>query len=99
MSEKLEEILEIIFGVIIFGILFIVLPGIGGYIETHYTREAKVVSIENEIIVVEDKIGMLWEFEGDSFEINDDVKMKMFNNYTDETIKDDEIISIKRVDK
>lgn len=95
MKEKIDEVFEFILGMVIITVVFFVIPGIAGYIENHYWRDAQVVEIENENVVMEDRIGHIWVFEGDGFEVGDNVKMYMFNNYTDSIITDDEIIKIK----
>lgn len=77
--------------------LFFVLPGIAGYIENHYTREATVICVNEDEIIVNDKTGNKWAFYGTDYTEGDTVKMKMFTNYTDSNIYDDEIIDVKIV--
>ena len=67
------------------------------YVETHYTREAEVVSVDGTTIEVEDKRGFLWAFDGEGFEEGDSVKMKMFTNCTDSVISDDVIEDVKKL--
>ena len=50
MKEKIEDT---VIGILLIGI-FIFIMGVAGYIETHYTREATVVKINEDEIVVED---------------------------------------------
>ena len=77
---------EIIIGVVMFLLVFVVLPGLVGNYEHHYTRKAEVV---------EDNCGYLWEFYGNDYEVGQQVKMKMFTNYTHDTIFDDEIEKVE----
>ena len=86
---------EIIVGVVMFLLVFIVLPGLVGNYEHHYTREAEVVEVSDDLIVVEDNCGYLWEFYGNDYEVGQQVKMKMFTNYTHDTVFDDEIEKVE----
>lgn len=86
---------EIIVGTVMLLLVFVVLPGLVGNYEHHYTRNAEVVEVSDDLIVVEDNCGYLWEFYGDGFEVGQKVEMKMFTNYTHNTIFDDEIEKIK----
>ena len=71
-----------------------------GYYETHYTREADVMEVKGDTIVVVDWFsGNSWEFYGDGYKVGDEVKMKMFNNYTDNDITDDEILDVKIINR
>ena len=93
--RKNNEVVEFVFGLAVFLLVFIVLPGIVGNYEHHYTREAEVVEVNDELVVVEDNCGYLWEFYGDDYEVGQQVKMKMFTNYTHDTIFDDEIEKVE----
>lgn len=69
-------------------IMFLYVLGRVGYEEDHYTREATVTDINNEIIYVTDTKGYLWSFESSEFNIGDEVKMLMCANHTGD-ISDD----------
>ena len=86
---------KIIVGFVMFLLVFIVLPGLVGNYEHHYTREAEVVDVCGDVVLVEDTCGFEWEFYGEGFEIGQQVKMKMFTNYTHDTIFDDEIEKVE----
>ena len=88
-----RHIKDILFSLIFWGVI-IILMGFCGYIETHYTRQATVIEVNGDVITVEDNCGYLWDFEGDCFTVGDNVSMKMYNNATDNIIKDDEIINV-----
>lgn len=92
-----QRIKDFVLGSVLVLALFIIPSGIGGNIETHYKLNAVVTEINNDIVTVEDKNGNEWEFIGTDFEIGQNVKMTMFNHYTDNTIEDDEIIKVKVV--
>ena len=100
--DKKERVLNFVVGVCIC-LLFVVCFVSFSYIESHYTRKGKVIELDkcNDVIAVEDVTGNIWEFFGDTekYNVNDNVKMRMFTNYTDETIEDDEILSVKKVEK
>lgn len=93
--RRVSETKKIIFGFFATVMLLIVIPLTMGSIETTYTREGKVVEVHNTIVIIEDTTGNEWEYKTTNFSIGDNVKMKMFNNYTDNTILDDVITSIK----
>ena len=93
--RRRKEIKEFIIGLAVFCFAFILLPSIAGYFEHHYTREAEVVEVRGDVILVEDTCGFEWEFYGEGFEVGQQVKMKMFTNYTHDTIFDDEIEKVE----
>ena len=86
---------EIIVGTVMFLLVFVVLSGLVGNYEHHYTRNAEVVEVSDDLIVVEDTCGFEWELYGDGYEVGQQVKMKMFTNYTHDTIFDDEIEKVE----
>ena len=89
-----KEIKEFISGMSIVGIIIGALL-IGGYIDTHYTREATVVDVVSDEVVVVDEFGDEWSFIGDGYKVNDNVTLVIHNNTTMNTIADDKIIDIK----
>ena len=95
IMRRVSEIKKLIFGFFATIMLLIVIPLTMGSIETTYTREGKIVEVHNTIVIIEDTTGNEWEYEATGFSIGDNVKMKMFNNYTDNTILDDIITSVK----
>ena len=102
MDIKIKEeltYLEMFLGTVAIFLIVMVGPAIIGHIETHYTREdCVVVNIVDDEVIVKDKGNRLWSFyitEDNELEINDIIDVKMFTNYTDNNIDDDEIIDIK----
>lgn len=93
--RRVSEMEKIIFGFVATIMLLIIIPLTMGSIETTYTRKGKVIEVHNTIIIIEDTTGNEWVYETTGFSVGDNVKMKMFNNYTDNTILDDVITSIK----
>ena len=89
-----KEIKEFISGMFIVGSIMGALL-IGGYIDTHYTREATVVDVMSDEVVVIDKFGDEWSFIGNGYKVNDNVTLVIHNNTTMNTIADDKIIDIK----
>ena len=89
-----KEIKEFISGMSIVGLIMGALL-IGGYIDTHYTREATVVDVVSDEVVVVDEFGDEWSFIGDGYKVNDNVTLVIYNNTTMNTTVDDEIIDIK----
>lgn len=90
----IEKIKELVLGMSIVGLMIGALL-IGGYIDTHYTREATIVDVISDEVVVVDKLGNEWSYIGDGYKVNDNVTLIIYNNATMNTIVDDEIIDIK----
>lgn len=67
--------------------------------ETHYTREATVVEVTDNIITVIDKSDHTWSFEGDGFNVDDEVKLTIDTMHTDSNIFDDKIEDVKIINK
>ena len=91
MKEKIEDT---VIGILLIGV-FIFIMGVAGYIETHYTREATIVDVVSDEVVVIDEFGNEWSFIGDGYKVNDNVTLVIYNNTTMNTTVDDEIIDIK----
>ena len=67
--------------------------------ETHYTREATVIDVTDNIITVVDKYDHTWSFEGNGFNVDDEVKLTIDTMHTDSSIYDDEIENVKIINK
>ena len=67
--------------------------------ETHYTREATVIDVTDNIVTVIDRCDYTWSFEGDDFNVNDEVELMMNTMHTDSNIFDDEIEDVKIINK
>lgn len=67
--------------------------------ETHYTREATVIEVEDEVITAIDKCGYVWTFEGDGFKVDDEIEMIMNTMHTDLDVSDDAIEDAYCIDK
>lgn len=89
-----KEIKELVLGISIVGLLVGALF-IGGYIDTHYIREAIIIDIVSDEVVVVDEFGNEWSYIGDGYKVNDNVTLVIYNNATMNTTVDDEIIDIK----
>ena len=73
----------------------VIVLGIVGYSDTHYSTVAEVYSIEDNSILLVDGAGYVWEItDRPELHKGDMVKVKYFNNTTDYTREDDEIIKI-----
>jgi hypothetical protein len=67
-------------------------------VNTHYTRDAWVDSIENNVVTFIDSCGYTWEAdEVDNIVEGQTVVLKMHTNHTDSIVSDDVIVSIKPV--
>lgn len=83
--------------VIILAMLFVV-PGILGYMETHYMRNGNIVAINGDTITVKDEGGECWQYDvenGNEYKIGESVKMRMSTNYTDFSFYDDIVEDVK----
>lgn len=79
--------------------ILMVLLGTTGYVETHYDTVAKVLSTEDNSVLLVDGAGYVWEVT-DRPDLHKDnfVNVKFFNNTTDYTREDDEIVKIILLD-
>lgn len=93
MKNFLTTVTSIILGIF----LFIVMPGVGGYIETHYTKEdCTVVEVAGNYVIVVDAYGDEWSWWTDEtdLEVGDTVDLKMYNGHTDYDWTDDEVVGV-----
>ena len=65
--------------------------------DTYYTRQAKVIGVNDTIITVQDTCNNVWQFEGNNYCIDDQVILTMDANHTDFNIYDDMIKKVKKV--
>lgn len=67
---------------------------------THYTKQAIVTDVTNQVITLTDIKGYQWQYETDrttkELKEHDVVVMIMYTNETNNTMKDDRIIRIKK---
>ena len=79
-------------------ITIILLLVLSSYIDTHYTRDARVDSIENNVVTFIDTCGYIWEAtDVDNIVEGQTVVLKMHTNHTDSIISDDVIVGIKPI--
>lgn len=97
-ARRVERTQTAIYGTIFFLLVFGGL-GIVGNVETHYHVEATVAAIDKDEIILRTKSGEEWAFYGDGFTVGDKVRATFFTNYTDSNRLDDEIVSVKKLDK
>ena len=77
-------------------ITIIILLYLLSYIEAHYTRDAVVDSIEDNVVTFIDTCGYTWETtDVDNIVEGQTVVLKMHTNHTDSIISDDIIVDIK----
>lgn len=96
-NEVIYKAFTNIISIVLIIIMFIVLPSATGYIENHYTIACVVDTINKDNITIKDKTGNLWSFYGDGFKAGDRVKVTFYNNTTNNTRYDDEIIKVKKI--
>ena len=77
-------------------LVVVLMLGIVGYNDTHYTTEGYVVSVNNDNhnVLIKDNNGHLWLINDDSYEVGQQVTMKMCSNDTG-TIEDDVVTDVK----
>ena len=93
MKNFLETIASIILGTV----LFVIMPGIVGYVECHYTKEdCTIIEITEDYAIAVDTYGNEWSWyiDGTDLELGDTVDLKMYNNHTEYDIYDDEVVSV-----
>lgn len=93
----MKNILTTIAGAILVLFLFIIMPGIAGYIETHYTKkDCTIVEITENYAVAVDAYGdeWAWAIEGTELKIGDKVNLKIYNGHTDFNMYDDEVVGV-----
>lgn len=95
-KRQARRLVERVKNITLLVIMFILFCWCSWY-ESHYTREATVINVNNDMVTVLDMTDNVWEFEGDGFTIGDNVKMSMDTRHTDSNIYDDEIVSVKIV--
>ena len=72
---------------------------IGGYSDTHYSTTAEVISTDTDVVMV-DGAGYVWAVtDRPDLHRGDFVKIKFFNNTTDYTREDDEILDVILLDR
>ena len=90
---------EVVKGFAVLLIIFILIPGYLGYVQTHYNREnCVVVEVTNEYANAKDVNGNVWSWyidKNSDIKIGDIITLKMHNGHTDNTINDDMVIGVK----
>jgi len=93
-----KKIIDIMMSFIVIGFLLLLLM-IGGYNDTHYSTTAEVISTETDVVMV-DCAGYVWAVTDRSdLHRGDFVKIKFFNNTTDYTREDDEVLDVILLDR
>lgn len=99
IKNALRTILSYVLPFVLVSIVLLTLLGVAGYSETHYSTVAEVLSVEDNSILLVDGAGYVWEItDRPEFHKGDMVKIKFFNNTTDYTREDDEIIKVTLLD-
>ena len=97
--ENIACIAAPIFAFILLLAILIGLLGTTGYVETHYDTVAEVLSNDGDSVLLVDGAGYVWEMtDRPDLKEGEFVKIKFFNNTTDYTREDDEIINVKLLD-
>ena len=99
MSNTMYKTVTNVVTITLIILCFVIAPSITGWIDTHYTMTCEVNEINGDIITVIDGTNNLWDFCGEGFHKGDRVKVTFFNNTTDHTRYDDEIVKIKKIEK
>lgn len=85
---------EIIGGTLLVLLLFVVMPGVAGYLEHNYTREdCVVIAVHEDYVVAEDTLGYTWSWytEGSDVVVGDTITLHMHTSFTHNSIDDDTI--------
>lgn len=89
-----KKVKNVMLAVMVTGIAFLILGRVGWF-ECHYYNDATVTEIDGNNIIVTDNNDEEWIFIGDNFNVNDRVRLTMYNNHTDLNIFDDEIEDVR----
>lgn len=81
---------------ILFVVAFVAVLSVCSILETTYTKEGIIIQVKGNIVTIVDESGKEWDFCKAGFSVNDTVKMTIDNNHSD-TIKDDQIKTIKKI--
>lgn len=97
-----SRVREVLYTLLTFVSVFFIMGttlGAAGYVDTHYSTVAEVYSVEDDSILLVDGAGYIWEVT-DKPELHkgDMVEVKFFNNTTDYTREDDEIVKVTLLD-
>ena len=99
INTTLRRILTSLLTFVITSIIIVAILGVAGYSDTHYSTVAEVYSVEDNSILLVDGAGYLWEItDRPELHKGDMVEVKFFNNTTDYTREDDEIIKVTLLD-
>ena len=91
------KIKDYIIGTIGF-IIFLAILVFADTYQTRYTQYATVLSVDDNETLFVDAIGDIWSVDDTNYHKDEIVKIKFFNNCTDNTRKDDVILKVKKVD-
>lgn len=92
-KERKQKALETIVLIIGFTI-FMLIVGRVGYWDLHYEMDCEVVEIVDDVAILKDNTGNLWEVKDTTLELDKTYTVVFFNNNTCTRI-DDEIEKIK----
>lgn len=96
--RRLHRAIRKIINTTIIATLIIITLMFASYVETRYTRDAKVESITETTTTFVDVCGHTWEYGAlDNVVEGQMVKLKMFTSHTDSIISDDVILEVKAV--
>ena len=90
MKKRLDKIKTITFMILMLALFYCAC-----WCECHYTKDCVVVSVDNDVVTVEDAQGYLWEFVGDDYKITDVVRVTFYTRHSDTEPLDDEIVDVQ----
>lgn len=76
-------------------VMLLLVLSVGNHYENYYTKEVEVVEVDCLEITVRDNNDNEWVYIGDGVAEGQRIKVKMFTNYTLDTVDDDEIVRVK----
>lgn len=99
-TEKRKSFLKgLAFGIIITVLAIVLLKF---FISSNYTREAYLESDKDNILTFVDAYGHIWQWEkegNEDFQTFEKVRLKFYNNNTDEIVEDDILVKIEKIEK
>lgn len=95
-NPTMIQMITIAFCAIIFMLIILITSG---YSDTHYSTTATVSSVEDNKVTFVDGAGYVWViYDGERYGKGQFVELKFYNNTTDYTREDDEIVKVKILD-
>lgn len=96
-QRRIRRMIQNIVDGILVAFCFIIIPGVAGLIESHYSYDGIITEVNGSDILIEDITGNLWEIEQADYKVGDRVRVTFNTMHTDNTRQDDTIVKVKKI--